>query len=64
MRHVLGQMAIAPSLLNICEHELKTAEMSKTSIKSFCNLTNEGVWTNCREWGRCTLGDEIKCKAD
>ncbi len=64
MRHVLaGQTAIAPSILGTCEHEKATAEMSPNNIKSFCDLTDAGTWTNCREWGTCTLGDDGKCKA-
>lgn len=44
-----------------CPHELQVADMSGDgNLKSECDLTmkrlGRSMWTNCRVYGRCTLG--------
>ena len=47
-----------------CEHELQTVAMNDNggNVKSLCDLTCAGAghptWTNCREWGSCTMADD------
>ena len=49
------QMTIAPSAFGACPHEIATAQMSERSTKSLCDVLGKEMWTNCREWGVCTL---------
>lgn len=47
-----------------CEHELQTVAMNDNggNVKSLCDLTcasaGHPTWTNCREWGSCTMADD------
>lgn len=59
----MEQLAI-PGLLSSddrCEHELRAVPMNDggTNVKSLCDVTGAEVWTNCREWGRCTLVGDV-----
>ena len=53
-------MTIAPSAFGACPHEIATAQMSERSTKSLCDVTGKETWTNCREWGVCTLRGDAK----
>ena len=56
---VAGPLAIAPSIMGACPHEVTTVQMSERGIKSLCNIMGRDVWTNCREWGSCCLKGEV-----
>lgn len=43
-----------------CQNELKLAyTSSKDKGKSLCTINHVPVWTNCREWGRCTMRGDV-----
>lgn len=56
-----------PNSPGACPHELQVVDMSENNLKSECDLTTPDVghptWTNCRTWGRCTLGGDEWCFA-
>ena len=54
------QEQLTLNLPGACPHELATAEMSERSTKSLCDVTGKETWTNCREWGVCTLRGDAK----
>ena len=56
---VTGQLAIAPTILGACPHEVETVRISERGTKSLCDVMGREVWTNCREWGSCCLKGEV-----
>lgn len=44
-----------------CDHERAVVSTNDRggNLKSLCSITGSEIWTNCREWGRCTFRGDV-----